>query len=105
MSYTALNSFKCPPPPRVLAAKENLNRYYVTVRPDGSQMALVVWGTNLSSSIGSGRITKQVSEMFKLPPYQLSVVIGVLLSDGWARFAAPRSKTALLGFCTINGSF
>jgi hypothetical protein len=42
MSYTALNSFKCPPPPRVLAAKENLNRYYVTVRPDGSQMALVV---------------------------------------------------------------
>jgi hypothetical protein len=36
--------------------------------------------------------------MIKLPPYQLSVVIGLLLSDGWLRFAAPRSKTALLGF-------
>jgi hypothetical protein len=42
MSYTALNSFKCPPSPRVLAAKENLNRYYVTVRLDGPQMALVI---------------------------------------------------------------
>lgn len=40
----------------------------------------MVWGTNLISLVGTGRITKQNSEMIKLPPYQLSVIIGILLS-------------------------
>lgn len=45
-------------------------------------MSLVVGGTNLTSSVGSGRFSKQVSNMVKLPPHEYSIVIGLLLSDG-----------------------
>lgn len=41
---------------------------------------LVVWGSNLNSGVGKGRITKLVGAMFDLAPYQYSVVIGLLLS-------------------------
>jgi len=43
---------------------------------------IVVWGSNFSSTVGMGRCTKQVKDMIQLPPYQKSVVIGLLLSDG-----------------------
>jgi len=50
-------------------------------------LGLVVWGKNLESGIGNGRVTKLHSQMYELAPYQLSVVVGVLLSDGWLSFA------------------
>jgi len=34
----------------------------------------------------------------KLAPYQYSVVIGLLLSDGWLSFASKTNKNAWLGF-------
>lgn len=43
---------------------------------------MVVWGTNLRSTVGYGRITKQVRDMIALAPYQYSVIVGLLLSDG-----------------------
>jgi hypothetical protein len=58
----------------------------------------VVWDTNLGSTVGSGRITKQESEMIKLPLYQYSVIVGLILSDGWLIFASSRSKNVRLGF-------
>ena len=36
----------------------------------------------MGSSVGSGRLTREVSEMYKLSNYQYSVVVGILLSDG-----------------------
>jgi hypothetical protein len=63
-----------------------------------SNRYLVVWGTNLQSLLGTGRFTKQVSGMIKLPPYQRSVILGVLLSDGWLTFASATNKSARLGF-------
>lgn len=36
--------------------------------------------------------------MIKLAPYQKSVIIGLLLSDGWLTFASKRSNYARLGF-------
>jgi hypothetical protein len=33
-------------------------------------------------TVGAGRFTKQVSDMIKLPLYQYSVIVGLLLSDG-----------------------
>lgn len=42
---------------------------------------LVVWGTIIGSSVGYGRLTKQVRNMIKLPPYQQSVITGLILSD------------------------
>ena len=47
-----------------------------------NHLSLVVWGTNLSSLVGKRRITKQESNMIKLPPYNKSIIIGLLLSDG-----------------------
>ena len=44
--------------------------------------SLVIWGNNLSSGVGLGRYSKQVSEMIKIPPFQYSIMVGLLLSDG-----------------------
>ena len=67
-------------------------------RSCSNSLSLEVWGTNLTSSVGNGRITKQESGMIKLANYQKSVIIGLLLSDGWLTFASKRSNNARLGF-------
>ena len=36
--------------------------------------------------------------MVKLAPYQYSVIIGLILSDGWLTFASKTNKNARLGF-------
>jgi len=61
-------------------------------------LSLVLWGTNLTSQIGTGRFTKQVSEMFKLPPYQESVIVGLIISDAWLKFSSKISTNVYLGF-------
>ena len=63
-----------------------------------TNLSLVIWGTNLVSSIGSGRLSKQQREMIKLTPYLLGVVVGLLLSDGWLYHSNSSSKNATLGF-------
>ena len=63
-----------------------------------NNLSLVVWGTNLRSSVASGRITKQESNMIKLPFYPKSIIMGLLLSDGWLTMSKERSKNARLGF-------
>jgi hypothetical protein len=49
---------------------------------NNNNLSLVVWGTNLTSLVGMGRMTKQERNMIKLAPYQKSIIIGLLLSDG-----------------------
>ena len=44
------------------------------------------------------RFSNQVSGMIKLPSHINSIIIGLLLSDGWLIFASKTSKNALLGF-------
>jgi len=63
----------------------------------GDTFGIVIFGTNLTSTVGIKFTLKQLV-MVRLAPYQYSVIIGLLLSDGWLRFVAPRSKNALLGF-------
>lgn len=48
--------------------------------------------------VGKGRLTKQESNMVKFPPYQFSVIIGLLLSDGWLIIPVVTRKNARLGF-------
>lgn len=48
--------------------------------------ALVVYGTNLSSSIGKWKTTILLGSMYSLQPYHLSVLVGILLSDGYFNF-------------------
>ena len=59
-------------------------------------LSLTVWGTNLPSNVGCRRFTKQISNMIKLPPFQYSVVVGLLLSDGYL-FMGSTQKNARLG--------
>ena len=63
-----------------------------------STSALVIWGHYLPSHVGTGKLTKQVSGMIKLTHFQKSVIIGLILSDGWLRFVSKTHKNALLGF-------
>ena len=61
---------------------KNVKHYSTYSKPNNRE--IVVWGSNLSSTVGMGRFTKIVKDMIKLPFYQKkkSVVVGVLLSDG-----------------------
>jgi hypothetical protein len=59
---------------------------------------LVLWGENLPSTVGTGRFTNKEREMIKLPPYQKSVIVGLILSDGWLRFSSKTHKNVHLGF-------
>jgi len=66
---------------QILKQWEKVRRYSTyAVKPNSTD--LVVWGSNLSSTVGTGRNTKIVKNMIVLPPYQKSVVVGLLLSDG-----------------------
>ena len=59
--------------------------------------SLVPFGTNLGTGIGGGRVLKRISQMYVLHKYPYSVVIGLMLSDGWTDF--PKDKNnARLGF-------
>jgi hypothetical protein len=61
-------------------------------------LGLIVWGSSMSSNIGYPRFNKLTSTMIELPLFQFSLLIGLLLSDGWLTYASPASKNARLGF-------
>lgn len=63
----------------------------------------MAWGINLASTVGE-KFSKNELDMLKLPPYERSVIIGLVLSDGWLRLPAVRSKNALLGFLQSGGN-
>ena len=62
------------------------------------ETSLVIWGQNLTTSVGKGRFTKVVSNMIQLTPFSKSVIIGLLLSDGWLTSISKKDKNARLGF-------
>lgn len=49
----------------------------------------------MSSTVGTGRLTKTVKNMIGLPPYQKSVVVGILLSDGHLASSKPHENPHL----------
>ena len=65
---------------------------------------LVVWGSNLSSTAGTGRNTKIVKNMIVLPPIKKSVVIGLLLSDGNLSSTRPQDNPHLTFKQGLNNS-
>ena len=46
-------------------------------------MSLTLWGSNLQYNLGFSKFSKTVSNLVVLPPYQYSVIVGLLLSDAW----------------------
>jgi len=81
---------------KVSNISSSLNPWFVTGFTDASKKkkALVIWGINLTSTVGI-KFTRKQLVMVQLAPYQYSVIIGLLLSDGWLIIA---SKNARLGF-------
>lgn len=77
-----------------------MDPWFITGFCDGSNknLSLVEWGKNLPSLVGCGRLGKQESNMIKIPYYQKSVIIGLLLSDGWLIIPVSTRKNARLGF-------
>ena len=58
---------------------------------------IVVFGTNLTSTVGI-KFTRTQLAIIKLAPYQKSVIIGLILSDGRLTFSSKKSKNAILEF-------
>ena len=48
---------------------------------------LVECGSSMGSCLSYGKITNQVSKLYEFNNYQYSVVIGLLLSDGWIKYS------------------
>jgi hypothetical protein len=63
---------------------------------EASQKYIVVFGTNLQSTVGN-KFTRKELAIIKLAPYQNSVIVGLILSDGWITFASKTNKNARLG--------
>src|SRR5258706_5022529 len=58
-----------------------LHPLFVSGFADASTKSIVIFGTNLTSTVGIKFTLKQLA-MVQLAPYQKSVIIGLLLSDG-----------------------
>ena len=84
-----------------LDANKILDPNFVTGFSDASKKitsgGIVVFGTNLTSTVGI-KLTRKQLAMVQLGPYQYGVIIGLLLSDGWLIFASKTNKNARLGF-------
>ena len=59
-----------------------LNPHWVTGFCDGEKTKIVIFGTNLTSTVGIKFTLKQLA-MVQLAPYTRDVIVGLLLSDGW----------------------
>jgi hypothetical protein len=84
-----------------------LHPWFITGFVDASNnKSLIVWGTNLKSTVGYKLSPKELAKV-QLAPYQYNVIIGLLLSDGWLIFGGARSKNARLGFAQSedNGKY
>lgn len=58
---------------------------------------IVVWGTNLQSTVGE-RFSHKELAIIRLTSYTKSVIVGLILSDGWLTFASITHKNIRLGF-------
>ena len=75
---------------------DSLNPYFVTGFIDDIKSP-IVWGKNLTSTVGE-KFTLNQLKMVKLASYQHSVIIGLILSDGWLIYGGVKSKNVRLGF-------
>jgi hypothetical protein len=68
-----------------------IGKFFIFQNPDySSSLALVPWGSNLASQVGTKLISKQERGMIRLPSFQYGVVIGLLLSDGWLQLQSKK---------------
>lgn len=100
----------------------NINPWFITGICDGvtkysystntktnnsnTSTALIVWGDHMSPGWSKGRLSTTIQSLYSFTFFQLSVLIGLLLSDGWFNLASAHSKNARLGFSqSFNDKF
>lgn len=66
----------------VLTTTEKGKFYVLQNLGYSGSLDLVVFGSNLSSTVGVKQISKQERDIVKLPNYELTVMVGLLLSEG-----------------------
>src|SRR5215469_817033 len=66
---------------KVCMTENNKNKNYSTY-----SKALVLYGTNISSTVGSARFTVLERNMIKIPNNILSIYVGILLSDLFIKY-------------------
>lgn len=85
-------SVTCPPelynlkitPEMTPSQKHRMNKKFQEWNKVSACKDIVVYGSNLPSGVGSTKqLNKHIYFMYGLPPFQLEVLIGLLLSDGW----------------------
>ena len=80
--------------------QQNLIRQYsknAILQPMSQSISLVVWGTNVQSTVEERFSHKELATI-RLTPYTKGVIVGLILSDGWLIFGGSTSKIARLGF-------
>ena len=82
---------------RCFSTKNNTFQTSAKIQQMPQNTSLVVWGQNLSATVKE-RFSRTELAMVKLPINIRGVIVGLILSDGWLRFAYKRSTNALLGF-------
>lgn len=63
---------------------------------NSSSSNMIIWGSNLESGVGKGRINNIVRNMYGLPYFQRSVITGLLLSDGWSVYSSSSRKNGVV---------
>lgn len=63
-----------------------------------SENQIVLWGTNLSSTVGLPTYSENVRNIVRIPANHQSVITGLILSDGWLSFGSKKNTNARLGF-------
>jgi len=70
---------------------------YIAGFIDGCTKSLVVFGSNLSSTVGK-KFTRTQLATVVLANHTGDIIVGLLLSDGWLTFSSKANKNARLGF-------
>jgi hypothetical protein len=81
-------------------------KFYLYQNPNHSQsLSLVPWGNNLFSSVGIKNISKEERDMIKLPKFQYSVIIGLILSDASLGYSNRSINVILISISKVYGNF
>ena len=60
---------------------------------NSNSRSLVIYGSNLGSTLGMTRFLKNLRNLIYLPSWNYSIIVGHLLSDGWLEKFSPNSNT------------
>ena len=82
----------------IMSSLNSGKRYRSTKKVTSACTSLTIWGENLPSLVGGGKLSNLATANIVLPLYQYSVLVGLLLSDGFLWYPTAHHKNVRLGF-------